>query len=106
MSLKIFSSVMRKWRVCIVRVRTDVNDAVYNITYIYLQVVEYVLEDLLLCDAEVRVCIVRVRTDVNDAVHVKIQVVKLRNLLIVNTYTCILILMYCFYNTCIYDILS
>ena len=67
-------------RIGIVRVRTDVNDAVYNIAYIYLQVVEYVLEDLLLCDAEVRIGIVRVRTDVNDAVHVKIQVVKLRNL--------------------------
>ena len=47
-----------------------------------LNVVENVLKYFLLTDSEVRVVIVGMRADVDDAVHVKVQVVKLGNLVL------------------------
>ena len=46
----------------------------------YLNVVEYVLENLFFCDPEVRVVIFRMGAGVNDPIHVQIKVVKLWDL--------------------------
>ena len=53
----------------------------------HLDVVEDVRDDLLLCDPEVRIIVVGVRTVVDDPVHVQIQVVKLRNLVVLHYFT-------------------
>jgi hypothetical protein len=50
------------------------------VTHTYLDVVEDVGEDLLLCDAEMWVIILGVRADVDHAIHVQVQVVKLWDL--------------------------
>ena len=52
-----------------------------------LDVMENVLEYLLLTDSEVRVVIVGVGADVDDAVHVKVQVVELRDLVLLDHFT-------------------
>ena len=52
-----------------------------------LNVVENVLEYFLLTDSEVRVVIVGVGADVDDAVHVKVQVVKLWDLVFLDHLT-------------------
>ena len=52
-----------------------------------LDVMENVLEYLLLTDSEVRVVIVGVGADVDDAVHVKVQVVELRDLVLLHHLT-------------------
>ena len=48
---------------------------------------ENVLEYFLLTDSEVRVVIVGVGADVDDAVHVKVQVVELRDLVLLDHFT-------------------
>ena len=48
---------------------------------------ENVLEYFLLTDSEVRVVIVGVGADVDDAVHVKVQVVELRDLILLDHFT-------------------
>lgn len=45
-----------------------------------LQVKENVLEDLLLCDAEMNIIVVRMRAIVDDSIHIQVKIIELGNL--------------------------
>ena len=48
---------------------------------------ENILENFLFTDSEMRIVVIRVGTNVNDAIHVKIEVVKLRYLVLLDNFT-------------------
>ena len=48
---------------------------------------ENILENFLFTDSKMRIVIIRVGTNVNDSIHVKIEVVKLGNLVLLDNFT-------------------